>query len=248
MFFHISFCALPLQPVCLAIALTDFVGPKNKKSKRRKDGGKAKPQGDLLKVNGRRPEDDGTNQGDGGNGEELDKPVEKEINPSDVRSIAPEPKSQSIENGVSRESSQTEILAFPSIEARTASDPTFGRDGDAASPEGPPSPRTFQENSIEDPQNDTGARLEALAQERAALKDEVTQLRQSLQKIQEKHEEDMTAIHGELEERTGEKEHAETQYRNLLGKVNTIRSQLGERLKADAVGFEALRSTTVAKL
>lgn len=84
--------------------------------------------------------------------------------------------------------------------------------------------------------DDTGARLEALALERSALRDEVTQLRESLEKIQAKHDEDMTMIRSELEERNGEKEHAETQYRNLLGKVNTIRSQLGERLKADAVG------------
>lgn len=83
--------------------------------------------------------------------------------------------------------------------------------------------------------DDTGARLEALAQERAALKGQVAELRRSLEEVQQKHEEDMSAVRSQLDERTGEKEQAETQYRNLLGKVNTIRSQLGERLKADAV-------------
>lgn len=82
----------------------------------------------------------------------------------------------------------------------------------------------------------TEARLEILVQERAALKEQVSELRRSLEEIQEKHEEGMNSLRSQLDKRSSEKEHAETQYRNLLGKVNTIRSQLGERLKADAVG------------
>lgn len=95
--------------------------------------------------------------------------------------------------------------------------------------------QTPQENSSESPAIDTEARLDALARERSALREEVAQLRRSLEEIQEKHEEDMVSAREQLEEAQGEKEHAETQYRNLLGKVNTIRSQLGDRLKADAV-------------
>lgn len=81
----------------------------------------------------------------------------------------------------------------------------------------------------------TGARLEALVNERTALREEVAQLRRSLEEIQGKHEEELGSIREQLADTQGEKEQAETQYRNLLGKVNTIRSQLGERLKADAV-------------
>ena len=98
------------------------------------------------------------------------------------------------------------------------------------------------ENSSQDSHGDTEARLDALARERALLKDEVSQLRQSLEEIQMKHEEELGNVREQLEDTQGEKEHAETQYRNLLGKVNTIKSQLGERLKADAVslpGFHA---------
>lgn len=83
---------------------------------------------------------------------------------------------------------------------------------------------------------DTDERLEALAKERAALREEVAQVRRSLEEIQGKHEEELGNIREQLAETQVEKEQAETQYRNLLGKVNTIRSQLGERLKADAVG------------
>ncbi len=88
--------------------------------------------------------------------------------------------------------------------------------------------------------DDTEARLDALAKERTALRDEVAQLRRSLEQIQGKHEKDIGTVRAQLEETQGEKEHAEAQYRSLLGRVNTIRSQLGERLKADAVCIESL--------
>lgn len=89
---------------------------------------------------------------------------------------------------------------------------------------------------------DAEARLDALARERSALREKVAQLRRSLEEIQEKHEEDLFSVREQLEETQGEKEHAETQYRNLLGKVNTIRSQLGDRLKADKEDLSQART------
>lgn len=83
---------------------------------------------------------------------------------------------------------------------------------------------------------DTSARLEVLVNERAALREEVAWVRRFLEEIQVKHEEELGSIREQLADTQGEREQVETQYRNLLGKVNTIRSQLGERLKADAVG------------
>ena len=88
--------------------------------------------------------------------------------------------------------------------------------------------------------DNTRARLDALAREREALRDEVAQMRRSLEEIQGKHEEELGSVREQLEDTQGEKEHAEVQYRNLLGKVNTIKSQLGERLKADAVWLHKL--------
>jgi len=83
--------------------------------------------------------------------------------------------------------------------------------------------------------DDTDARLDALAREKQALREEVVELRKSIEGMQGKHEDELGELRGQLEDTQGEKEHAETQYRTLLGKVNTIKSQLGERLKADAV-------------
>ncbi|KAK4575252.1 hypothetical protein LTR86_001104 [Recurvomyces mirabilis] len=85
--------------------------------------------------------------------------------------------------------------------------------------------------------SETTARLDALQQERDLLREEVTRLRQSLESIQTVHGEQRT----ELELSQQGKENAELQYRNLLGKVNTIRSQLGERLKQDAEELEQAR-------
>lgn len=96
--------------------------------------------------------------------------------------------------------------------------------------------------------SETTARLDAIAKERDALRQEVTGLRKSLESIQSKHEgqptegaqskheEEVHALREELEEATEGKEHFETQYNNLLGRVNTIKTSLGNRMKADAVG------------
>lgn len=85
--------------------------------------------------------------------------------------------------------------------------------------------------------DDTNSRPDALLREKQTLRDEVIQLRKSIEGLQVKHEETLSDLRMQLEETRGEKEHAETQYRTLLGKVNTIKSQLGERLKADAVSI-----------
>jgi chromosome segregation ATPase len=45
-----------------------------------------------------------------------------------------------------------------------------------------------------------------------------------------------------LDEANEGKEHFETQYKNLLGRVNTIKTSLGDRLKADAARIEEFQS------
>ncbi|KAF1955630.1 hypothetical protein CC80DRAFT_88015 [Byssothecium circinans] len=89
------------------------------------------------------------------------------------------------------------------------------------------------------PPSDTSARLDAIAKERDALRQEVIELRKSLEGIQEKHESEISSLQGELEESNENRDHFETQYQNLLGRVNTIKTSLGDRLKADAVGPNA---------
>jgi chromosome segregation ATPase len=93
------------------------------------------------------------------------------------------------------------------------------------------------------PPPDTTTRLDALAKERDTLRQQVTELRKSLESIQGKHEEELGSLQGELDEANEGKDHFETQYRNLLGRVNTIKSSLGDRLKADAAKLEEAQIT-----
>ncbi|KAL8766601.1 MAG: hypothetical protein Q9209_006666 [Squamulea sp. 1 TL-2023] len=231
-----------MEPLAPSLSFDSPVGElKHKKSKKRKGGGKGKPQEDLVRSNGTVAEEDLPRENV--DGEELGSgpPVEKATNqPNDSLSVS-DPES-SKRHVTLVPSNDTERSVPHSNGTEHVKDDDGATDGFALSPSASPSRHGPQNHSAEDSLDDTGARLEALAQERAALRDEVIQLRRSLEKIQARHEEDMTAIREELEERTGEKEQAETQYRNLLGKVNTIRSQLGERLKADAEDLAQARN------
>ena len=83
-------------------------------------------------------------------------------------------------------------------------------------------------------------RFEALVRDRDSLRVEVVEMRRTLEQIQSKHDEEMETLQKKLQDTQNEKHNAETQFRNLLGKVNTIKSQLGERLRADAVCSPAI--------
>ncbi|ETI22670.1 hypothetical protein G647_06746 [Cladophialophora carrionii CBS 160.54] len=112
---------------------------------------------------------------------------------------------------------------------------------------GPPDTMTTVTNGVKDlavesDKDDAAARFDALVKDRDALRQEVTQLRQSLEELQAKHNSEIEAVQGELADTQAEKENAEEQYQSLLGKVNTIRSQLGERLKADAEDLAQART------
>ncbi|PSK33600.1 hypothetical protein B9Z65_7487 [Elsinoe australis] len=91
--------------------------------------------------------------------------------------------------------------------------------------------------------DDVNERLDAAERERDSLRVEVTELRKSLEGIQSKHEEEVTSLREEKEEVEAAKEKADSQYQTLLGRVNTIRSQLGERLKADAEELSQARTS-----
>ncbi|OXV06503.1 hypothetical protein Egran_05727 [Elaphomyces granulatus] len=79
------------------------------------------------------------------------------------------------------------------------------------------------------------SRFDALVRDRDCLRVEVTEMRKSLENIQLKHQEEMGILQQNLDESESKKEHAEHQFQKLLERVNTIKSQLGERLKEDAV-------------
>ncbi|KAI1961017.1 hypothetical protein LOZ58_003503 [Ophidiomyces ophidiicola] len=115
----------------------------------------------------------------------------------------------------------------------------------AGLPERPKRTETALENAVKrhfTTDLESNSRFDALVRDRDSLRVEVAELRRTLEEIQSKHGEELGSLNSTLEETRAEKNNAETQFRNLLGKVNTIKSQLGERLKADAEELSKARS------
>ncbi|KAI0406269.1 hypothetical protein F4802DRAFT_107749 [Xylaria palmicola] len=77
---------------------------------------------------------------------------------------------------------------------------------------------------------DTAARLDAMTKERAALKEEVGELRKQLETIQTAHTQETTQLKSELEEVEAAKEQVEEQYQTLVGRVEKIKESVGNRL------------------
>jgi chromosome segregation ATPase len=145
-------------------------------------------------------------------------PVPEAIGDSDTQSKVPAAEDEGSEpegaNGDNRKTSQASAVEDTSPPALT---------------------NGMQKGTLTDDSESPDARFEALVRDRDALRAEVTQLRQSLEQLRAKHETSLDSVKEELQEAQSEKQHAEEQYQTLLGRVNTIKAQLGERLKADAV-------------
>ena len=214
-----------------------IVGLKSKKHKKKKIGNKSKANGETGKPNGIKVEDENENEDVG----------ERQQDPQTPTAITEPPlhreSSSEINIAANGGNSTSHDTIPPEFDEAAAADDRNLEDYEAKTRHlgtltslG----QTAQSNMSLALSANPEARLDALAKERTALRDEVAQLRRSLEQIQGKHEEEVGGVQAQLEQTQGEKEHAETQYRNLLGKVNTIRSQLGERLKADAVCISCL--------
>ncbi|KAL5114305.1 hypothetical protein ACEQ8H_007825 [Pleosporales sp. CAS-2024a] len=145
-----------------------------------------------------------------------------------------------------------------------------GGDGEKAMHAGPPLPNGTPHHSISSavalglarsrsqqgmspsppPPAHASARFDAVARERDVLRQEVTELRKSLESMQNNHgsrapehpsseqDAEMQSLRDELEEANEAKEHFETQYKNLLGRVSSIKTSLADRMKADAARIE----------
>ncbi|KAF3071085.1 hypothetical protein GL218_00409 [Daldinia childiae] len=77
---------------------------------------------------------------------------------------------------------------------------------------------------------DTSARLDAITQEREALRAEVEQLRKQLETIQETHVQETAQLKSDLEESEAAKEQVEEQYQTLVGRVEKIKENVSTRL------------------
>lgn len=116
-------------------------------------------------------------------------------------------------------------------------DDTDASDQEAESDGVPSTAPSSQTNgsSASNKDDDATRRLETAVRERDELRAQVTELRKELETIQQKHDDELARTKKQLDETQTGKEHAENRYNKLLGQVNTIKTQLGERLKSDAV-------------
>ncbi|KAG5293538.1 guanylate kinase, golgi matrix protein [Histoplasma capsulatum G186AR] len=192
-------------------------GGKSKKNSRKKANAKAKANGGTVPITTSSDQLQPPTQSDG--------QQERSGQGQQEKPIAPPASKESVANG---------------SQAADLEDNNGGRDKETES-------ITESDTDVPPPNStttsfDSDPRFEALVRDRDSLRAEVAEMRISLEKIQSKHDEEMGALQNELKQSQNDKEHAETQFRNLLGKVNTIKSQLGERLKADAEELEQKRS------
>ncbi|KAJ9141861.1 Golgi matrix protein [Pleurostoma richardsiae] len=123
-------------------------------------------------------------------------------------------------------------------ESPTKSEPEPRANGHATMPTSNGHPAPSLPPPATEPSPDTSAKLEAMTQEREALRAEVEQLRRQLETIQETHSSEVTRLRSDLEDSEAAKEHAETQYQTLLGRVEKIKETLGDRLKRDKAELE----------
>ncbi|QSS59293.1 guanylate kinase, golgi matrix protein [Histoplasma capsulatum] len=192
-------------------------GGKSKKNSRKKANAKAKANGGTVPITTSSDQLQPPTQSDG--------QQERSGKGQQEKPIAPPASKESVANG---------------SQAADLEDNNGGRDKEMES-------ITESDTDVPPPNSttpffDSDPRFEALVRDRDSLRAEVAEMRISLEKIQSKHDEEMELLQNELKQSQNDKEHAETQFRNLLGKVNTIKSQLGERLKADAEELEQKRS------
>ncbi|KAL9084214.1 MAG: hypothetical protein Q9159_005337 [Coniocarpon cinnabarinum] len=109
----------------------------------------------------------------------------------------------------------------------------------SAAANGEPAKGTTQSDSAN--AGDTASRLDMAVKERNNLRDEVAELRRELEDIQNRHNEEHGALRRDADQARTGKDLAESKYNKLLGQVNNIKTQLGERLQADAAELETAR-------
>jgi len=229
------------------------VAAKSRKSKKKKSKTpKAKVNGETTETNGshelpeQEPEaEDGELEDVGETPERRDSIVKPEVNGTiDQNAGEPEPTDLEKNTSTGNNSLHTDDKAVETLEADHVTIEPI-QEQDVAVEDHKAANSTYERISRQEddegrqasiPQNsDTEERLAAAAKDRDELKAEVVELRKSLEEIQQRHEGELLKKQSQLEEIQSGKEHAETRYQKLLGQVNVIKAQLGERLKSDAV-------------
>lgn len=122
---------------------------------------------------------------------------------------------------------------------------------DTAAPEPTGQPETNSDRDMPQPINghhpggvfaslasDAAVKLQAMTEDREALRAEVERYRKQIEEIQKSHASEIEQLTTRLEESNAAKETAEEQYETLLERVEKIKATLSDRLKRDREELE----------
>ncbi|KAI9928504.1 hypothetical protein ASPWEDRAFT_36259 [Aspergillus wentii DTO 134E9] len=197
-------------------------GAKSKKNKKNKGAAKA-IENEAPKINNEHPEGSKQDLSDGASGQP--KANDAQLDPADGTVM----ENRETQSNDEKDDSDTDGAAEAGDRETTG---VRNKDDNANDSKSLPGPEGLHSKD----------RFDALVRDRDSLRAEVTDMRKSLEEIQSKHRTDMEALQHKLDDTESKKEHAETQFQKLLERVNTIKSQLGERLKEDAEEIAQARS------
>ena len=209
-----------------------LVATKSKNNKKKK-GGKNKANGEVAKPNDIKIEEE---QDLAAQGEEAESRTPTEP-PTPTVENDPRLPSEHV-SSITKDPDTNGVVGLKDDQSSTEND-AFAQENSSPEPSRLRQTERRAENEGFSTEN-SGRQFDTLTQERDALREEVAQVRKALEDLQARHEAEIERIRAQLAHTENDKEQAESQYRNLLVKVNTIRSQLGDRLKADAVRAASL--------
>ncbi|KAM0132826.1 hypothetical protein ACHAO1_006571 [Botrytis cinerea] len=222
---------------------SNVTSPAKKKSNKKKKNAKSKSNGEIpqiqdqvddVTVNAAEEEEEGNPEESGQSTVNTPKDaqfpssIDSQTNGRKIDSagnghaIAPTQSSTGKEDGASESNGSDELDSSARLEAMTAERQALRAEVEQLRK----SLEDIQGKHTEEDSTVKGQHSENLSSVEAKYKDEIAALKSQ-------HEEEISTVRAELEETESSRENWESQYHTLLTRVNTIKTTLGERLKAD---------------
>ncbi|KAM0312310.1 hypothetical protein ACHAO8_006434 [Botrytis cinerea] len=223
---------------------SNVTSPAKKKSNKKKKNAKSKSNGEIpqiqdqvddVTVNAAEEEEEEGNPEESGQSTvntpkdaQFPSSIDSQTNGRKIDSagnghaIAPTQSSTGKEDGASESNGSDELDSSARLEAMTAERQALRAEVEQLRK----SLEDIQGKHTEEDSTVKGQHSENLSSVEAKYKDEIAALKSQ-------HEEEISTVRAELEETESSRENWESQYHTLLTRVNTIKTTLGERLKAD---------------
>ncbi|KAM0167644.1 hypothetical protein ACHAQE_000032 [Botrytis cinerea] len=222
---------------------SNVTSPAKKKSNKKKKNAKSKSNGEIPQIQDQvddatvnaaeeeeegNPEESGQSTVNTPKDAQFPSSIDSQTNGRKIDSagnghaIAPTQSSTGKEDGASESNGSDELDSSARLEAMTAERQALRAEVEQLRK----SLEDIQGKHTEEDSTVKGQHSENLSSVEAKYKDEIAALKSQ-------HEEEISTVRAELEETESSRENWESQYHTLLTRVNTIKTTLGERLKAD---------------